>query len=390
MVQPQPIALSIADIRIDGGTQPRAELSADLVAEYAAALLCGDAFPPITVFYDGADYWLADGFHRLEAHRQHGTTEIEPDIRQGTRRDAVLYACGANAKHGLRRTNADKRRAVETLLHDTEWAQWSDREIARRCAVTQPFVSKIRDDLSDNGYQIEAPRLASRNGTTYEINTNGIGRNGHAPPPDEEDDEQLSPYEQGLAEQYQATHTPEAAPPTPDPMAVHYTSDSPEWYTPRDIIDRAIVVLGQIDLDPCSNSADRAKANVPAGDYFHKEKDGLAHQWFGRVYMNPPYGDEIADWAERLIWHYDHDYVDEAIALIPARTDTAWFRPFKKRFPCCFINGRLKFISPDGAKNSAPFPSVVVYLGLENKIARFEEIFGEIGDVMLPFGLRND
>jgi hypothetical protein len=60
----------------------------------------------------------------------------------------VLYSVGANAHHGLRRTNADKRRAVEMLLRDEEWRGWSDREIARRCAVTHPFVGKIRDELS--------------------------------------------------------------------------------------------------------------------------------------------------------------------------------------------------------------------------------------------------
>jgi hypothetical protein len=73
-----------------------------------------------------------------------------------------------------------KRRAVLTLLNDPEWAAWSDREIARQCAVTQPFVSSIRPKpASDNGYQMAEPRLVTaniRSERTYPMNTGNIGR----------------------------------------------------------------------------------------------------------------------------------------------------------------------------------------------------------------------
>ncbi|MBT3274957.1 MAG: streptomycin biosynthesis regulator, partial [Spirochaetales bacterium] len=49
--------------------------------------------------------------------------EIDADIRQGTQQDAVLHSVGANAAHGARRTNDDKRLAVKTLLCDGEWSQ---------------------------------------------------------------------------------------------------------------------------------------------------------------------------------------------------------------------------------------------------------------------------
>jgi hypothetical protein len=114
-------------------------------------------FPPVVVFYDGADYWLADGFHRVAAMRawadQHtpgGARQatIAAEVRQGTRRDAILYACGTNATHGLQRTQSDKRRAVETLLRDPEWRQWSDREIGRRCAVDHKTVARVRQEIA--------------------------------------------------------------------------------------------------------------------------------------------------------------------------------------------------------------------------------------------------
>ena len=119
--------------------------------------------------------WLADGFHRLAAARQLGLDEITTDVRKGSRRDAVLHACGANTEHGLRRTNADKRRVVLVLLHDEEWGQWSDREIARRCCVTPPFAGKIREELSVNGLQIDT-RKVRRGEQVYEQDTANIGR----------------------------------------------------------------------------------------------------------------------------------------------------------------------------------------------------------------------
>lgn len=170
--------IDIAKIRTDGGTQPRDSINPSVVDDYTEAMVSGATFPPVTVFYDGEKYWLSDGFHRVSAARKAGLDSINAEVKQGTRREAILHSVGANADHGLRRTNADKRRAVMVLLNDNEWAQWSDRHIARICAVSQPFVSSLRGELSDNGYQIETPtaRKVERNGTTYTQNTTNIGR----------------------------------------------------------------------------------------------------------------------------------------------------------------------------------------------------------------------
>ena len=66
------------------------------------------------------------------AHETEGRTTIQAEIHEGGKRDAILYACGANATNGIRLTNADKRQAVERLLADGEWSKWSDSEIARK------------------------------------------------------------------------------------------------------------------------------------------------------------------------------------------------------------------------------------------------------------------
>src|SRR6476469_4954903 len=97
--------LAIDIIRQDGGTQPRAIIQNEWISDYAEDMRAGAAFPPIVVFYDGSDYWLADGFHPTGAAHAAAYSEIEADVRQGTRRDAVLFSVGANGQHGHRRTN---------------------------------------------------------------------------------------------------------------------------------------------------------------------------------------------------------------------------------------------------------------------------------------------
>lgn len=139
--------VSLDDIVIDGGTQQRVEISAEVVTEYAEAMRNGAKFPPMVLFFDGARYWLADGFHRYHAQRAAEIDECEAEAHPGIQRDAILYSTGANGSHGIRPTNADKRRSVTVLLTDPEWTKWSDRDIAKHCRVTQPLVSKVRAEI---------------------------------------------------------------------------------------------------------------------------------------------------------------------------------------------------------------------------------------------------
>jgi len=163
--------LPLTSIRQDGGTQPRAILNGNWIEEYAHDMLAGAVFPPVIVFHDGTDYWLADGFHRIAAAEAAGATAIEADVRQGTVRDAILFSVSANAAHGQRRTNEDKRRSVHRLLDDPEWVGWSDSEIARRCGVSDKTVAALRPP-SDHRKSDDKPepetRTVQRGGTTYE------------------------------------------------------------------------------------------------------------------------------------------------------------------------------------------------------------------------------
>lgn len=134
-------------IRTDGGTQPRAAIEFEAVDDYTDAMANGEKFPPVVIFYDGAAYWLADGFHRVKAARQAGYREISCQLHQGTLEDAQWYSFGANKTNGLRRTNEDKRRAVKAALMHPKSQNVSDREIARHVGVHPDTVCEWRKQL---------------------------------------------------------------------------------------------------------------------------------------------------------------------------------------------------------------------------------------------------
>jgi len=160
-----------------------------------------------------------------------------------------------------------------------------------------------------------------------------------------------------------------------------FTSETAEHYTPKQIIDLVIGTLGGIDLDPCSNSGD--SPNIPAGEHYTQFENGLSRTWFGRVYMNPPYGREIGNWVRKLVSEFRAGNVRSAVALVPARVDTSWFGELYG-FPICFIRGRLRFLDSNGEpQGSAPFPSAIVYMG--NDSERFVREFENLGSIYGPW-----
>ena len=174
--------LRIDQIKLDGGTQPRTAIDQNTVRDYAEALQNGATFPPVTVFYDGDNYWLADGFHRLNAHKYLEWLEIDADVRQGTLKDAQWHSLSANQTHGLRRSRADVERAIKfALLHPEviPTGENSNSGIAKHIGTSHPTVAKYRNELIASGilkdFQ-DTPRIVERNGTTYTQNTANIGK----------------------------------------------------------------------------------------------------------------------------------------------------------------------------------------------------------------------
>ena len=139
--------IGLDKIRIDGGTQSRVKIDENVVAQYADEMLNGDQFPPVVLFHDGVDYWLADGFHRYFANKRINSPGISAEVKDGSVRDAILHGIKANNKHGLRPTNEDKRKGVITMLKDIEWQDYSNRDIAEICGVSHTLVNSMRKEL---------------------------------------------------------------------------------------------------------------------------------------------------------------------------------------------------------------------------------------------------
>lgn len=139
--------LNLLAIRIDGGTQARLALNQDVVHEYAEHMKDGDVFPPVVVFHDGSDYWLADGFHRFFATKANGNTSIEAEVKDGTQEDATLWAFGANGRRGLSMSTEDNRNIIKRMLEHPIWSQWTNAEIARHVGVSKMTVGRVKSSM---------------------------------------------------------------------------------------------------------------------------------------------------------------------------------------------------------------------------------------------------
>jgi hypothetical protein len=141
---PDPILVPLEKICLSGNTQPRAAMSGETVKEYAEAYEADEPLPPVDLFLDGERYWPADGRHRISARESAGFKDVPAKVHKGGERDAMLFAVGCNAQHGLRRTNDDKRHAVLLLLGDPEWGDKSSHAVAEKCRVSHTFVDNVR------------------------------------------------------------------------------------------------------------------------------------------------------------------------------------------------------------------------------------------------------
>lgn len=149
--------IRIDQIRLDGDTQPRVKLSDDTIEEYAEAYRAGAAMPDIRVVWDGKDFWPWDGFHRIKGAEKAKLKELEAEIRDGTLEEARWLALSANTTHGLRRSNEDKRRAVELALRQKP--DLSDNAIAQHVGVDNKTVAAIRSLLEASS---EIPKIEER------------------------------------------------------------------------------------------------------------------------------------------------------------------------------------------------------------------------------------
>lgn len=162
------------------------------------------------------------------------------------------------------------------------------------------------------------------------------------------------------------------------PTHVSQNTGQVEWYTPPEFIEAARKVLGGIDLDPATSKL--AQKTVGAGEFYTVDDDGLAQDWAGSVWMNPPYAAGLIDrFIEKLCRHFIAGDVPMAIVLVNNSTDTAWFQSTARcASAVCFPSGRIKFIDEEGKASGAPLQGqAILYLGSEpHSFVRLFEAFG--------------
>jgi DNA N-6-adenine-methyltransferase (Dam) len=133
-------------------------------------------------------------------------------------------------------------------------------------------------------------------------------------------------------------------------------SKSDTWLTPPHIIDK----LGYFDLDPCTPDY---MPWITAKNRYTKKEDGLVSDWYGRVWLNPPY-QHIEKWMRKMAEH------NNGIAITFARTETKWFfdHVWNKASAILFLKGRIHFMNSAGMKSkiNAGAPSVLIAYGKEN------------------------
>ena len=164
---------------LDLSLQTRAGTDAETIDNYAEAMADGAQFPEVTVFTDGAHYWLADGFHRVMAAKQNGRTVIAADVRKGTEDDAVVFGGTANNKQGKRPTRADVQHFLQMV--------WDRREaifggtptggnLAEKCGVSHTTGERfVRERLAEMPNE---PMIATRKKCELKMPERGVSEGG--------------------------------------------------------------------------------------------------------------------------------------------------------------------------------------------------------------------
>jgi len=157
------------------------------------------------------------------------------------------------------------------------------------------------------------------------------------------------------------------------------SSRKTDWLTPADVLD-VVRLVAPIELDPCAHPDGLVKAQI---EYrWDQGFDGLQKPWGvrGLVFVNPPYGRSLKPWmAKCATVAREHRDTTSVLALVPARTDTAWWGYCESADAICFWRGRIRFV---GAPGPAPFPSALVYWGAHSD--RFADAFQGRGWVVFP------
>jgi hypothetical protein len=164
--------VALDKIKLERATQARVKMDPNRITFLLALLEGGKDFDDLPeLYFDGQYYWPGDGFHRLHAYLKKGRALIDAWVREGSERDAMIHACGANDAHGMPRSRKDVQRAIKLLLEDSELKLLSDRRLAELARCTDKTVAAVRKEQGDDGKRTYTDRW----GNVSEMDTGNIG-----------------------------------------------------------------------------------------------------------------------------------------------------------------------------------------------------------------------
>lgn len=262
---------------------------------------------------------IIDGHHRAQLADELGV-DYPVEVAEVTG-DGHAYELAGTLNLARRHLGTDQRR---TLAADLRADGHSLRNIAKALGVSEAL---IRKDTS-GAYECAPDTVLGIDGKTYP----------HPSTFEVPDDEVREPGR----------------------LDGMFTSGTDEWSTPPALFELLDAEFG-FDLDVCATAA-----NATCKRFYGRDDDGLAQDWRGTCWMNPPYGAEIGEWMAKA--HLEAGGGTTVVCLVPARTDTAWWWDHARHGEVRFIRGRLRF----GDAGAAPFPNAVVVFGRRARVIWWE------------------
>lgn len=348
-------------------------LSAEEYAELKEDIRRRGVMVPIEFDDDGN---VLDGHHRLQICAELGITDFPKVIRSGlTEEQKRTHARKLNMAR--RQLNQEQRRLlIQEQLKETP--ERSDRQIARELGVSNPTVSKYRQEMENDGKLLKFNSSIGADGKERprQVEHRPVAPVRYDEPADDEP-EYYTPQNIPDSKPEEADNEKVIEPEPEHKPHVSNNSGNNEWYTPERYIELARAVLGEIDLDPAS--CEYANRTVRAARYFSEENDGLCQEWCGRVWMNPPYSaDLVGKFTQKFVEEYDAGRISEGIVLVNNATETAWFAFMTDAASAVvFTRGRIRYVSPERESLAPLQGQAFLYFG--DNAERFIEVFSCVG-----------